>query len=105
MCISSRSSEAGRGGGQPIKRVAGFGSRQVMADRANPADARGDVGHFEVHAAFAELFKAAEFIDVHIRLFDFTGIIQVDGDLGMSFDPGYWFDRDFLCCHNVPLIS
>ncbi len=68
-----------------------------MADRANAADARGDGGHFEIHAAFAELFEAAEFVDVQVGVFDRAIIVQVDGDLGVAFDAGYGFNRDFLC--------
>jgi hypothetical protein len=66
--MSSRSSDAGRGGGAPNHLVAGFGCRQVMAHRADAADARGDVGHFEDHAAFAEFLKTAEFIDMQIGM-------------------------------------
>ena len=82
------------------ERVRCLGCRQVMADRADPADARGDLRHLEIQAAFAEFFEAAEFIDMHVRTAN-TAILQhVDGHLGVAFDTGNGLNCNFLC-HSV----
>ncbi len=75
----------------------------MVAYRAYAADAGGDHRHLEVHTPFAELLKASELVNVEICLLDVTALIQVNSDLGVSFDSGYWFNRDLLCTHIVPL--
>ena len=77
--------------------VARLGRGQVMADRADAADALGDQRHLEEHAAFAELLEAAELVDVEDRPLDLALVVQVHGDLGVPLDAGYGLNHDFLC--------
>jgi len=84
-------------------RVASFSRRQVMAHRADAADARGNVGHFKDHAAFAEFFKTAEFVHMQVRVIHRAIIVHADGDLGVPFNPGDGLNRNFLCYHFLPL--
>ncbi len=98
--------QAGRAGRSLTgQRVAGFGGRQVMADRADPADARGDLRHFKIETSFAEFFKAAKFVDVHIGVVNRAIILHVDGDLGVPFDTGNGFNRNFLCHSTVSTLN
>jgi hypothetical protein len=76
-----------------------------MADRADAADARGDEGISKTMRPSQNFSKAAEFVDVHVGPLDLAGIVHVDGDLGVAFNPGYGFNRYFLCCHSLPLFS
>ena len=77
----------------------------MVANRTDAADTGCDHWHLEVHTAFAELLKAPELIDVEVRLLDVATLIQVNCDLGVSFNSGYWFDGDLLCTHAFPLIN
>jgi len=72
-----------------------------MADRADAADALGDLGHFEVGAAFAELFQAAELVHVQEGLLDLAPVVEVDRDAGVALDAGDGFNGYFLFGHVV----
>ena len=96
MCISSRSRLAGRGELDADDLVARLDRGQVMADRADAADALGDQRHLEEHPAFAELLEAAELVDVEDRLLDLALVVQMDDDLGVAFDARDGLDDDFL---------
>ncbi len=48
--------------------LAGLGAGNRMADRTDPADARGDRGHFRKITAFAEFLETAELIDMEMRV-------------------------------------
>ena len=76
--------------------VASFGRHQVVADRADAADARGDGGHFKEHAPLAEFLKATELVDVQVCMFDLSRVVHVDRHPGVAFNTGYGFDGDFL---------
>ncbi|MPN41113.1 hypothetical protein SDC9_188654 [bioreactor metagenome] len=80
-------------------RITGFGGSQMVADRADTADTRGNVRHFEDHTAFTEFLKATEFIDVQVSVVHFTGIVQADGNFRVTFDTGNRFNGDLLCNH------
>ncbi len=79
------------------ERVACFCCRKMMADRANTANTRSDLGHFKVQAAFAEFFKTAKFVDMHIGMVNSVVFLHVDGDFGVSFNTGNGFNGNFLC--------
>ena len=85
----------------PDDGVAGLGGGQVMADRADPADALGDLGHLEVGAAFAELFQAAELVHVQEGRLDLAPVVEVDRDAGVALDAGDGFNGYFLFGHVV----
>ena len=67
-----------------------------MTDGTDPTNARCDERHLEIWTSFAEFFKSAEFIDVQIGVLHRAIVLDVDGNLGMSFNTGNWFDRNFL---------
>jgi len=66
--------------------VAGLGAGKHVADRADSADARHQARHLVKGASFTELFKAAEFGDVKLRRTHFTGVVDVDRNLGVALD-------------------
>src|SRR5208282_123978 len=70
-------------------RIAGFGRCQQMADRTNSANPGGDTGHFGEMAPFTEFLESAKFNHVKPGIIDLLIFIQMDGDFGMPFDPGY----------------
>lgn len=74
--------------------VAGFDGGEVVANGADAADAFGDLGHFVEESAFAEFFESAELVDVESGSFDVSGVVELDGDFGMSFDASHGFDGD-----------
>src|SRR5450756_249180 len=63
-----------------------LGCRELMADRADSAQALHDERHFPVGAALDEFLKAAELDDVEARLMDMIFIIQQQRDLAMPLD-------------------
>jgi hypothetical protein len=77
------------------------GSEQV-AHRANTADAGGDSGHLVIRTSLGELLKAAHLRDVKFGAGYVTLIIQLDGDLGVSFNAGHRVDRDALHLRSLP---
>ena len=82
--------------------VTGLCSGEVMADRADPADSRSDLGHFEVGAALGELLEPPPLIDMHISSVYFSFSVEVDGHLRVTFDPCYRLNRNLL--HNFFLL-
>ncbi len=66
--------------------VARLGRGQEVADRADPADAGGDPGHLVERAALAEPLEAAELGDVELGVGHLSGVVEIDGDLGVAFD-------------------
>ena len=70
--------------------------RDQMADRADAADARGDAGHLGVGPADAEALEAAKLGHVETSIAHLASVIQVDGDLGVTFDAGHGIDDDAL---------
>jgi hypothetical protein len=81
--------------------VAGFGRAQVMADRADPADARRNLGHFEMGTALTEFLETSPLVDMEVGPLDAALVIDMNGHFGMAFDSGYGFNGDFL--HGVNL--
>src|SRR5215216_3146132 len=97
--------QAGRAGRSLTRqRVTSFGRGKMVADRADSANARGDLRHFKVEAAFAKFFKSTKFVDVHIGAADSPIILHVDGDLGVPFDTGNGFNGNFLWHSTSPLL-
>ena len=76
----------GPGAGDLVGRL---GRSQVVADRADAADAGRDLGHLVVHPALAELLEAPELLHVKERAVHLTRIVQMDGDLGVPLDAGH----------------
>ena len=70
-----------------------------MAHRADSANARGDLRHFEIQTPFAEFLETAELIDMHVSMFNGSILFYMDGDLGVAFNPGYGLNGNFLCGH------
>ena len=86
----------GRGGeGQGADhRVEGLGGGQVVAHRADAAQALHHHRHFPVGAALDELLEAPELDDVQPRLFHVAGLVEQQGDLAVAFHPRDGVDGD-----------
>ena len=69
-------------------RVARLGGGQQMADRADAAHARSDAGHFPEGPPLAKPLETAKLGHMKPGVRHIARIIQVDGDLGVSFNPG-----------------
>ena len=67
-----------------------------MAHRADAADARHQRWHLVERTSFTQLFEAAVLGNVKESIVDLALIVQVDRDLGMSFDAGDGIDTDCL---------
>lgn len=76
--------------------VAGFGRCDEMADRTNAANACHQRRHFVKWPALDEFLEASQLRDVKKSILDFACIIEVNGDLGMTFYACHWIDDDFL---------
>src|SRR5512133_4253629 len=74
-----------------------------MTDGTNPADTRCDLRHFKIQTSFAEFFKSAKFVYVHIGAPNSAIILHVDGDLGMTFDTSNGFNSNLLCHSKSPV--
>jgi hypothetical protein len=77
--------------GDDVHRLAGG---DVMADRADAAQALHGDRHFPVRSAFDEDFEAAELDDVEADLMDPVLLVEQDRDLAVPLDAGHRFDRD-----------
>jgi hypothetical protein len=67
--------------------------RQVVADRADAAQALHDDGHSQYRPALDEPLEAAELHDVQPRLVDLVvAVVQVDGHLAVPLDAGHRLD-------------
>ena len=84
--------------------IAGFRGSQMVADRANAADTGGNLLHFGYKPSLTELFEAAEFVDMEISMLNVALQVKVDGHFSVTFDPGDWFNRNFLCNHSYLLV-
>ncbi len=82
--------------------VHGLGRGQVVADRADAAEALHEHGRLPVGAALDEALEAAELDDVQPGLGHRVAVVQVDGDLAVALNAGDGFDGD-LACHDVLL--
>ena len=82
--------------------VARLRRRQLMADGADAADARGDSRHLVKRAAFGELLKAADLRHLEPRVGDIAGVVQLNGDLGVAFDAAHRLNRDALHRRSYP---
>ena len=75
-----------------------------MAHRADTANARRDLRHFKIQAPFAEFFKPAKLVDVHVGMVNSIIVFHVYRHFGMTFNASDRFDGNFLCCHKLILI-
>ena len=81
-----------------------LGRREMVADRADPAEALDQHRHLPVRPALDEAFEPAEFHDVQASLLHLPLFIQKDRDLAVSFDAGDGLDDDFVrlgCCRHI----
>ena len=78
----------------------------MMTDRANPAETLNDDRNFPKQATADEAFEPSKFHDVKTGLINVASLIQVNGDLAMTFDPrdGRNLDQSWFG-HVVPLIK
>ncbi len=76
--------------------VRGLGRRQEVADRADAAHTRGNPRHFVQRAALAEPLEAAKLGDVELGVGHLSAVVEVDGDLGVPFDPRDWVNDNPL---------
>ena len=72
---------------RPHQLIHCFGRRQVMADRANPAQPLHHHGQFPVRPALDEFLETAKLDDVQPRLADVMIPIRQQRNLAMPFDP------------------
>jgi hypothetical protein len=80
--------------------VAGFGGGQLVAHRADAADARRNRRHLVVRPALDELLEAAYLGHVELRVGDLAGVVELDRDPGVALDARHVVDRDLL--HRSP---
>ena len=71
-----------------------FRCRQLMADRADAAQALHKKRHFPERATLDEFLETAEFNDMKSRLDDVIVIVDQQCDLAVSFDARDWIDGD-----------
>jgi hypothetical protein len=74
--------------------IACLGRRQLMADRANTADARGDTRHFVIGAAFYEFLKSADLCHLKLGVGDRSAVVELKGDLAVALDASDRFNGD-----------
>src|SRR5271165_3701227 len=67
-----------------------------MADGTDPANAGGDARHLVVGSAFGEFLEPAHLSHVELGACDFPTVIEMNGDLRVSFDTGHGIDGDVL---------
>ena len=65
-----------------------------MADRADAADARRDSGHLVKRPPFGEFFEPAHLRDLKLGVRHVAVVVQMNGDLGVTFDAADRIDRD-----------
>jgi hypothetical protein len=70
----------------PTTGIERLGGGQMMAHRADAAQALHHHRHLPVGPALDEFFKAAEFDDMQSRFFYMAGFVEQQGDLAMTFD-------------------
>src|SRR5512133_2745659 len=85
--------------------IKGFSCSQMVADRTNSAKPLYEYRHFPIGTALDKTFKTAEFNDMQSRLFNFSFIVEVNGNLAMSFHPGYRFNGYLLSHIMLDLIE
>ena len=85
------------------QRVARLGGRDQMADRADAADARHQGRHLVKRAPFAQLLEAAKLGHVKASFLDPAVFVQMERDLGMTFDARNRIDDDAALLHDVSL--
>jgi hypothetical protein len=74
-----------------------------VADGADATNAGRKVGHFPEDLALAEFFKAAELGVMEASGNCIAGIIELDGNLSMSFYPCYRINFNCFTCNISPL--
>ena len=74
--------------------IAGLGGGQQVAHRADAADAGGDRRHLGERPPLAERLKAPVLHHMEAGALHGAGIVQLDGDLGVAFDPRHRVDQD-----------
>jgi hypothetical protein len=57
-----------------------------VADGADATDARGNARHFVEGTALGELLEAADLRDLEPGVGDFTGVVELNRDLGVAFN-------------------
>ena len=85
--------------------VGGLGRRQVMADRADAAQALYQNRQFPVGPPLDEFLEAAEFDDVQSRLLDMVLVIEQQRDFAMPLNAGDRLDHDALQSSGLVAVS
>src|SRR5208282_946448 len=81
--------------------IASLGRGKMMRPRTYTANARRDAGEIFHRLSEAKLFEAAQFNHVHPGGVHVTGIIELNGHLGMALNAGDRLNDDCLC-HGSP---
>jgi hypothetical protein len=76
--------------------IQGFGSRQVVANRADTAQSLHEHGGLPVRPSLDKTLKTPELHNVESGLCNLVLIIQMNGDLAVTLNPGNRFYGDFL---------
>ena len=84
-------------------RVAGLGRRQQVADRTDPTDPRHQRRHLGERPTTAEGLEAAQLGDVETSVVDESVLVELDGDLAVTLDPGHGVDDDGLTHGEAPI--
>src|SRR5579883_1536599 len=77
-------------------RVASFGRGDQVRDGTDAADTRHQGRHFIERTTLAELLETAELGNMKMRVLHHAMIVELDRDLGMSFDASDGIDYDSL---------
>ncbi len=72
-----------------------------MADGTDAADARHDRRHLVDRTTLGDPLEAPELGHVELGVDHLARVVEVNGDLGVAFDPGDRVDDDRLC-HGWP---
>ena len=82
-----------------------LGGAEVMAHRADAAQALHQNRYLAERTALYEALEAAKLDDVQAGAQHVVALVEVDGDLAVSLDPGDRFDHDPLAVGNDHGIS
>ena len=95
LCVMQQRTQHPRGRRDVDRRdgVAGLGRGQLVADRADSADARGDARHLVERPPLDEFLEAAHLGDVELGVGHAARVVQEDRDLGVAFDAAHRVDR------------
>ena len=96
--------QLGRAGGLDADdHIARLCGHQMMAHRADAADAFGNQRHLVEQPSFAEALETAELVDVKPGAFQLPVVVEVKGDFGVALNARHRLDGNFAAHDSVPV--